>query len=132
MDYLVRRFLIPLHCSLAMKARTKPEFNFCLKVRLDAAMAIFSPEPNQHYARLMVVGESLFREGVRCASTVISLDYNYSEESASRQLSVPRLSISTSSQKLPTGLAVVVDGADSARRDQYQVAYFQLHGFSTS
>jgi hypothetical protein len=31
-----------------------------------------------------------------------------------------------------TGLAVVVDGADFARRDQYQVAHFQFHDFGTS
>jgi hypothetical protein len=74
-DYLVRRFLIPLHCSFAMKARTNPEFYFSLKVSLDAAMAILSREPDQRYARPMAVGGGLFREGVRCASTVISLGF---------------------------------------------------------
>ena len=74
LDYLVRRFMIPLHCSFAHKARTNPLFHYSLKVSIDAAMAIISPEPDEAFHRLMIVGGGLFREGFRYAMTSIGLE----------------------------------------------------------
>lgn len=74
LDYLVRRFLIPLHCPFAGKAHTNQLFYYSLKVSLDTALAIISPELDDSFARLMAIGGALFKEGMRSASTVMSLE----------------------------------------------------------
>lgn len=74
LDYLVRRFLIPLHCTFASKARSNPLFYYSLKASLDTAMTIVSPEPDEGFSHLMAIGGGMFREGIRCAVTVISLE----------------------------------------------------------
>lgn len=74
LDYHVRRFIIPLHCPFASKARTNPLFYYSLKVSLDTAMAIISPEPDESFSCLMTIGGGMFREGIRCAMSVISLE----------------------------------------------------------
>jgi len=73
-DYLIRRFLIPLHCPFARNARTNPLFYYSRKVSLDAAMAIISPEPDEGFSHLMAIGGGLFREGIMLAATAISLE----------------------------------------------------------
>ncbi|KUJ24541.1 uncharacterized protein LY89DRAFT_713366 [Mollisia scopiformis] len=73
-DYLLRRFLIPLHCPFASKARTNPLFHYSLKISLDTAMAIISPEPDERFSRIMAIGGGLFREGFRYACSVLSLE----------------------------------------------------------
>ncbi|KAL7807267.1 hypothetical protein V8C26DRAFT_439420 [Trichoderma gracile] len=73
-DYLLRRFLIPLHCPFAHKARTNPLLNYSLKVSLDTAMAIIYPEPDEGFSNLMAIGGGLFREGIRYATSIISLE----------------------------------------------------------
>ncbi|KAJ5547147.1 hypothetical protein N7494_004732 [Penicillium frequentans] len=55
-DYFVRRFLIPLHCLFASKAQANPLFYYSLKVNLDVAMAIVSPEPEEGFSRIMATG----------------------------------------------------------------------------
>ncbi|KAI0828428.1 hypothetical protein F5Y06DRAFT_290971 [Hypoxylon sp. FL0890] len=72
LDYLVRRFLIPLHCPFAGEARSNPLFYYSLKVSLDSAMSIIRPEPDEGFSRLMAVSGGMFREGMRYALTVIS------------------------------------------------------------
>ena len=74
LHYLVRRFIIPLHCPFANEARGNPLFYYSLKVGMDAAMAIVSPEPDEAFSRLMAIGGGLFREGLRLAATVICLE----------------------------------------------------------
>lgn len=74
LDYLLRRFLIPLHCPFANRARKNPLFYYSLKVSLDTAMAIVSPEPDEGFANLMAIGGGLFREGIRYATSVLSLE----------------------------------------------------------
>lgn len=76
LDYLVRRFMIPLHYSFSNQARTNPLFHYSLKLSLDAALALVSPEtdPGGTFSRLMATGGGLFREGLRCAITAISLE----------------------------------------------------------
>ncbi|KAF2493579.1 hypothetical protein BU16DRAFT_83911 [Lophium mytilinum] len=74
LHYLVRRFLIPLHCPFASKARTNPLFSYSLTTSLDAAMAIISPEQDESFSHLMAVDGGIFREGIRLATTVISLE----------------------------------------------------------
>ncbi|KAJ5895286.1 hypothetical protein N7495_006977 [Penicillium taxi] len=73
-DYLVRRFMIPLHYSFSNQARTNPLYHYSLKVSLDAALAIVSPEVDDRFSRLMATGGGLFREGIRCATSAISLE----------------------------------------------------------
>ncbi|KXG51511.1 Transcription factor [Penicillium griseofulvum] len=70
-DYFVRRFLIPLHCIFASKAQANPLFYYSLKVSLDVAMAIISPEPDDGFSRIMATGGGLFREGFWYATSVI-------------------------------------------------------------
>ncbi|CAJ2504073.1 Uu.00g114670.m01.CDS01 [Anthostomella pinea] len=74
-DFLVRRFLIPLHRPFASKARTNPLFHYSLKISLDVAMAIISPEPDVSFSRIMAIGGALFKEGTRYASAVVSLEF---------------------------------------------------------
>jgi predicted DNA-binding ribbon-helix-helix protein len=70
-DYFVRRFLIPLHCLFASKAHANPLFYYSLKVNLDVAMAIVSPEPDDGFSRIMATGGGLFREGFWYATSII-------------------------------------------------------------
>lgn len=74
LDYLIRRFLTPLHCPFANKARTNPLFHYSIKTSLDTAMAIVSPEPDEGFSNLMAIGGGLFREGIRYATSIISLE----------------------------------------------------------
>ncbi|KAF1811822.1 hypothetical protein P152DRAFT_507982 [Eremomyces bilateralis CBS 781.70] len=74
LGYLVRRFLLPLHCPFATTAQTNPLFYHSVKVSLDAAMAIISPGPDEGFSRLMAISGGLFREGFRSAMTAITLE----------------------------------------------------------
>lgn len=74
LDFLVRRFLVPLHCTFASKARENPLFYYSLKVSLETALAIVSPEPDEGYSHLELIGGGMFREGIRCTVTIISLE----------------------------------------------------------
>ncbi|RAL16211.1 fungal specific transcription factor domain-containing protein [Aspergillus homomorphus CBS 101889] len=74
LDYLVRRFMIPMHYYFSNQARSNPLFHYSLKLSLDAALALVSPEPNPQFARLMAMGGGLFREGIRSATSAISLE----------------------------------------------------------
>ncbi|KAI1804198.1 hypothetical protein F4811DRAFT_521150 [Daldinia bambusicola] len=72
LDNLVRRFLIPLHCPFAGEARANPLFYYSLKVTVDSAMTLISPEPDEGFSRLMSTGGGMFREAFRSAMTVIT------------------------------------------------------------
>jgi len=74
LDYLVRRFMIPLHSPFASKAQSDPLFHYSLKVSLDNALAMVMPEPNEPFFQLMAIGGGWFREGIRCATTIICLE----------------------------------------------------------
>ncbi|KAI1815826.1 hypothetical protein GGS20DRAFT_575910 [Poronia punctata] len=72
-DYMIRRFLIPLHCPFASEACANPLFHFSRKVTLDAALTFLSPEPEDHFALLMARGGGMFREGFRYAAATVTL-----------------------------------------------------------
>jgi hypothetical protein len=74
LDYLVRRFIIPLHFSFSNRARANPVYYYSLKLSLDAATAIMSPEPDAGFSRLMASGGGMFREGVRVTSIATGLE----------------------------------------------------------
>lgn len=74
LDYLVRRFVIVLHCPFVSKARTNPLFYYSLKASLDAAMSVISPEPDKGFSHLMTIGGGLFREGLWHAQAAICLE----------------------------------------------------------
>jgi hypothetical protein len=74
LDYLIRRFMIPLHYSFSNQVRTNPIFHYSLKLSLEAALAMVSPEPDPAFARLLATGGGLFREGIRCATLAMSLE----------------------------------------------------------
>ncbi|KAM0206319.1 hypothetical protein ACHAQI_008420 [Fusarium lateritium] len=74
LDYLVRRFIIPLHFSFSNRARANPIYYYSLKLSLDAATAIMSPEPDAAFSRLMASGGGMFREGTRVASIATGLE----------------------------------------------------------
>lgn len=73
-DYLVRRFLLPLHCPFATEAQNNPLFYGSVKVSLDTAMSIIAPEPDEYFSHVMAVGGGLFREGFRSAMTAVALE----------------------------------------------------------
>ncbi|KAK5196206.1 hypothetical protein LTR99_004995 [Exophiala xenobiotica] len=74
LDYLLRRFMIVLHCPFVSKARTNPLFYYSLKCSLDSALALISPEPDAGFSHLMTIGGGLFREGLWYAQTAITLE----------------------------------------------------------
>lgn len=74
LDYLLRRFMVPLHCIFAVRARETPMFHSSLKICLDASLALTSPEPDESFSRLLAVGGGLFREGLRYACSILSLE----------------------------------------------------------
>ncbi|RTE83050.1 hypothetical protein BHE90_002422 [Fusarium euwallaceae] len=81
LEYLVRRFMIPLHCPFASQAHVNPLFHYSLKVSLETSMAIISPEPDDRFARLMSINSGLFREGLRYAFTTITFELIQQTES---------------------------------------------------
>lgn len=74
LDYLVRRFIIPLHYDFSQQARNLPIYYYSAKLSLDTALAIMSPERDAAFSRLVASGGGLFREGIRVATTAISLE----------------------------------------------------------
>lgn len=74
LDYLVRRFLLSLHCPFATRAQSNPLFYGSVKASLDAATAIISPEPDSHFSRLMAIGDGQFKESFRAAIMVVGLE----------------------------------------------------------
>lgn len=74
LDYLVRRFMLPLHMSFSSQSRAEPSYRHSRQASLDAALAIISPEPDAGFRRLMAVGGGMFREGQRSALTAVGLE----------------------------------------------------------
>ena len=87
LDYLVRRFMIPLHMFFATQTRSNPIFHYSLSASLDAALALVSPamlttttssfgNDNETilFGRLLSMAGGLFREGFRAALTAITLE----------------------------------------------------------
>lgn len=75
LDYLVRRFMLPLHMSFSSSSRAEPQYRHSRQASLDAALAIVSPEPDAGcFGRLMAAGGGMFREGQRCALTAVGLE----------------------------------------------------------
>lgn len=86
LNYLVRRFMIPLHMFFATQTRSNPTFHYSLTVSLDAALAIVSsatPTPEFSFGndndtilfdRLLSMAGGLYREGFRAALTAITLE----------------------------------------------------------
>lgn len=74
LEFMLRRFLLPLHCPFASKARDNELFYYSRKVSLDTALAMTCPEPDERFSRLLSTGGGLFREGMRCALTVITFE----------------------------------------------------------
>ncbi|KAJ4147133.1 hypothetical protein LMH87_001680 [Akanthomyces muscarius] len=73
-DFLLRRFVVPLHSPFACEARTTPAFSYSLKACTEASLALINPEPDARFTRLLDFAGGLFREGLRSANTAISLD----------------------------------------------------------
>ncbi|KAK7966265.1 uncharacterized protein PG986_000542 [Apiospora aurea] len=89
LDYLIRRFMIPLHYPFSNQARTNPMYYYSLKLSTDTAIALTqqqqpvdvqgSPsaaddDSRFFFARLTALGGGLFRAGVRNAITALTLD----------------------------------------------------------
>ncbi|KAI8946843.1 hypothetical protein F4801DRAFT_39738 [Xylaria longipes] len=73
-DFLIRRFLIPLHCPFTSEAGSNHLFHYSRKVTVDAALAFMSPEPDDYFSRLLATGGGMYREGFRCAIATITLE----------------------------------------------------------
>lgn len=74
LDYLIRRFFLPLHMSFSSRSREEPSYRHSRQASLDAALAIISPEPDARFRRLMALGGGMFREGQRCVLTAVGLE----------------------------------------------------------
>lgn len=84
LDFLIRRFMIPLHLFFSNQARSNPPFHYSLKLSLDAAFAIITSittvPPAEHnpndgaFLKLLTTSGGLFRQGFRNAITAISLE----------------------------------------------------------
>ena len=74
LDFLVRRFLIPLHRTFAAAARWNRTFSYSVNISLDSALAVLSPEPDECFTSLLNVGGGPFREGIMCATTVVCVE----------------------------------------------------------
>ncbi|KAK8017780.1 hypothetical protein PG993_014106 [Apiospora rasikravindrae] len=71
LDYLIRRFMIPLHYPFSNQARTNPMYYYSLKLTRRPR----SPDGSRSFfARLTALGGGLFRAGVRAAITALTLD----------------------------------------------------------
>ncbi|KAK4127166.1 hypothetical protein N657DRAFT_641111 [Parathielavia appendiculata] len=94
LDYLARRFIVPLHFPYSHQARTNPMFHYSVKVSLDAALALVSPglDDGGMFARLMAISGGLFREGIRSATAAISLELLAHVETQRRDGSLQRTS----------------------------------------
>ncbi|KAI0199281.1 hypothetical protein F4808DRAFT_218935 [Astrocystis sublimbata] len=73
-DFLVRRFLFPLHCPFAIEARSNHLFHYSRTVSLEGGLAFMSPEPDAYFSRLIATGDGMYREGFRCAISAITLE----------------------------------------------------------
>ncbi|KAH6627923.1 hypothetical protein F5144DRAFT_577288 [Chaetomium tenue] len=76
-DFLTRRFLIPLHFPFSHQARVNPLFHYSLKVSLDTALALVShqqEEDNDRFQNLLCIAGGMFRDGIRYATSAISLE----------------------------------------------------------
>lgn len=74
LDYMLRRFLLPLHCPFARMASSNPVFYYSRKVGLDVAMAIITSEHDVGFSRLLTIGGGMFREGILCAATTVAIE----------------------------------------------------------
>lgn len=83
-DYLLQRFIIPLYCPFASQARQNPLFQHSMTECLDAALSLSHPEEDAQFSRLMIRGGGLFREGMRCATSMVTLALLQEKESDSR------------------------------------------------
>ena len=72
-QYLLRRFIIPLHGPFAMELSAQPLFGHSLQACIDSAMILLYPEPDETFSRLLVTAGGLFREAFRQITMVFSL-----------------------------------------------------------
>ena len=61
MEWLLRSYLLIMHRLPAAQASKDPKFYFSRKACLAAAFGLTSPEPDDHFTRLMTVGAGFFR-----------------------------------------------------------------------
>jgi hypothetical protein len=74
LDYLVRRFHLPLHIPFATISQTNPMFYHSVKICVDTATAITNAPVNRAYRSLMVSGQGLFEESFKVAATAVGLE----------------------------------------------------------
>ncbi|KPI34425.1 uncharacterized protein AB675_3889 [Cyphellophora attinorum] len=73
LDLHVRRLLLALNAQFAVQARADPIYHYSQFVVMETALAFMTPEPDEAYSRLLDVGGGMFRESIRMASTLLSL-----------------------------------------------------------
>ncbi|KAL1988911.1 hypothetical protein VTN96DRAFT_6900 [Rasamsonia emersonii] len=74
LDHLLRRFLLALHRPYAAKARHDARYYYSRKVCLDNSMVVHSPERDEDFFRLLVVGRGLFRETIQHAAITLCIE----------------------------------------------------------
>jgi hypothetical protein len=84
LDYLLRRFLVPLHSSFAAKSRENPLYHYSMTTSIDASLSLIHHEPDEDFSRLLARGGGPYREGIMCAGTTIGIEL-LSQTEARRQ-----------------------------------------------
>lgn len=106
LDYMLRRFLLPLHCPFARMASTNPLFFYSRKASLDAAIAIVMGEHDDKFSSLLASGGGMFREGILCAATTISIELIAQVES--QRLDGTLLSASSTREPIKQALGMAI------------------------
>ena len=63
-NLFLRRFLLCLHRPFASRARTNPSYYFSRKICLDSALSLLSPEPDEEFSHLILLGGGIFKSRI--------------------------------------------------------------------
>lgn len=124
-EFLVRRFLLPLHCPFVSASRSNPTFQYSRKASLEAAMAMLSFEPDDEFTRLVTLGGNFLRESLRSAVIAISVELMMETDERYRNGTIHRtLSLSRPQEDLLR--SVIGLAAEQIRRHETNVSLYMV------
>ena len=124
-EFLVRRFLLPLHCPFVSASRSTPTFQYSRKASLEAAMAILSFEPDEEFTRLVTLGGNFLRESLRSAVIAISVELMMETDDRYRNGTILRtLTLSRPQEDLLR--SVIGLAAEQIRRHETNVSLYMV------
>ena len=75
LEFHTRRFIIPLNALFASKARSNQLYHYSLTIATETALHLMTLEADAQFQRLFTLAGGMFRETLRYASTIISLQF---------------------------------------------------------